>query len=80
MNRRERRAMQFGTQPQQHSAHGRWQPLGHEWDEEAVCKHCSFDGAEAWHLRHSIPLEARPTKPDDFERYCSRRPMLWVEG
>lgn len=26
------------------------QQLPHEWDDDACCIHCGFDGAEAWHL------------------------------
>lgn len=24
----------------------------HEWDEEGICVHCGFDGAEWWHWKH----------------------------
>jgi hypothetical protein len=25
----------------------------HEWDDDAVCVRCGFDGAEWWHWRHN---------------------------
>jgi len=25
----------------------------HEWNEDAVCRHCGFDGAEFWHWKHN---------------------------
>lgn len=28
-------------------------PLPHEWDEDACCIHCGFDGAEWYYWKHS---------------------------
>lgn len=36
-------------------------PTGHEWDDDAVCIHCGFDGAEWSHLkRYTHPDDANP--------------------
>ena len=59
MNRSQQRAIQFANLP-------------HEYDDDAICIHCGHDGAEAWHLRHSIPPEARPEEPQS-DRFCTER-------
>lgn len=46
--------------------------LPHEYDDDCICIHCGFDSAEAWHLRHSIPSEARMPR-EYYEVYCERR-------
>lgn len=74
MNHAQRRKAQFAHMGPTLSPNG-YRPQPHEWDEDARCIHCGFDGAEAWHLRHSIPPHSHP-KQDPSERFCSRRPMV----
>jgi hypothetical protein len=58
----------------------------HEWDDDAVCIHCGFDGAEDSHLRNSLRLqigddEYRYRKQQgefDAGRYCTARPLIRV--
>lgn len=44
-------------------------PAPHEWDDEAVCVHCGFDGAEHWWWSHdtyegrAAPEEKRRMPP-----------------
>jgi hypothetical protein len=36
----------------------------HEWDDDAVCIHCGFDGAEWWSIYvQGIPPGERETQP-----------------
>ena len=44
----------------------------HEWDDDACCEHCGFDGAEAQHLRqHTHPDDRQPAP--EYEIYCEVR-------
>lgn len=55
--------------------------VGHEWDEDAVCLHCGFDGAEDSWLNNNLRLEIgndefkyRQTQGEfDAGRYCRVR-------
>lgn len=57
---------------------------GHEWDEDAICIHCGFDGAEDDHLNQNLRMQigdgefqARKLQGEfDAGRFCSvRRPI-----
>lgn len=42
--------------------------LPHEYDDDAVCIHCGFDGAEWWALYGMEEPELRAPKPECSER------------
>lgn len=47
--------------------------LPHEFDDDACCIHCGFDGAEEWWLRVACtPDYAREPIPD-YARWCEKR-------
>ena len=58
--------------------------IAHEWDEDAVCIHCGFDGAEDWHLNNQLRLQIgddefkyRKAQGEfDAGRFCSKRPPI----
>jgi len=39
----------------------------HKWDDDAVCIHCGYDGAEAYHLN-----KIGRTEKSDEDIYCQR--------
>ncbi len=41
----------------------------HDWDDDACCEVCGFDGAEAHWLRSQTHPDDREPKPD-YEIYC----------
>lgn len=53
----------------------------HEWDDDAICVHCGFDGAEDWWLNDRLRLEIgddefgyRKAQGEfDTGRYCTMR-------
>jgi hypothetical protein len=58
--------------------------IAHEWDEDAICIHCGFDGAEDWWLNDNL---RREIGDDEFKyrkaqgefdagRFCSKRPPV----
>lgn len=44
---------------------------GHEWDDDAVCIHCGFDGAEWHHWKHNT-YEGK-AQPEAKPPLCTRR-------
>lgn len=44
---------------------------GHEWDDDAVCIHCGFDGAEWHHWKH-YTYEGK-AQPEAKPPLCTRR-------
>lgn len=44
---------------------------GHEWDDDAVCIHCGFDGAEWHHWKHHT-YEGK-AQPEAKPPLCTRR-------
>lgn len=44
---------------------------GHEWDDDAVCIYCGFDGAEWHHWKHHT-YEGK-AQPDAKPPLCTRR-------
>lgn len=49
--------------------------LRHEWDDDACCEHCGFDGAEAHWVRSQTHPDDREPAPD-YEIYCEVRERL----
>ena len=55
--------------------------LPHEWDDDAICIHCGFDGAEDFHINNNLRLEIgedeykyrRDHGEFDVGRYCPKR-------
>src|SRR5690349_12069366 len=53
----------------------------HEWDDDACCIHCGYDGAEAWWLQSRLRIEIgddefnyrRSTGEFDSSTYCKKR-------
>ena len=37
---------------------------GHDFDGDAICRRCGFDGAEWWHLERMKPREERQEQPE----------------
>lgn len=42
----------------------------HEWDDDAVCRRCGFDGAEFAHWRQTMRLELGPDEFADRVKNC----------
>lgn len=38
--------------------------MSHDFDDDAVCKRCGFDGAEWWHIEKQKPPYAREPQPN----------------
>lgn len=55
--------------------------LPHEWNDDACCIHCGFDGAEDWWLNKQLRLEIgndefnyrKEQGEFDAGRYCPKR-------
>jgi hypothetical protein len=56
----------------------------HAFDNDSVCRHCGFDGAEWWHLERMKPKQDREPEPacsyegeeddfddSDYDDYCN---------
>ncbi|MEP6770263.1 MAG: hypothetical protein ABI893_00590 [Polaromonas sp.] len=60
---------------------------GHEWDDDAVCNHCGFDGAEDSWLNDNLRREIGDDefccrkKQGEFDsgRFCEKRPPYATE-
>lgn len=46
--------------------------MSHEWDDDACCVHCGFDGAEWWHGKHRT-YEGRAS--NETMPLCDRAPQ-----
>lgn len=53
--------------------------MGHDLDDDSVCRACGFDAAEWWHLERQKPKESREEQPP-CEKEHEHLARLWATG